>query len=154
MRVLTEARSLLNRLSGGLAVIAQDLMTKNPVRINEEAKVRDAVELLANLDVRHLPVVNADDEVVGMLSDRDLRALTVPAINAGEYEGRVMRALDAKVATVMSADVLTVDAEADVYEIVDLMLDNKVGAVPVVDSEGNLVGIISYIDVLRAAEFE
>jgi len=135
-------------------VIAQDLMTKNPARIAQDAKVRDAVGLLSELDVRHLPVVNSDDEVVGMLSDRDLRALTIPTFSAGEYEGKVIRALDAKVATVMSADVLTVDTDADIYEVVDLMLDNKVGAVPVVDPDGNLVGIISYIDVLRAAEFD
>jgi CBS domain-containing protein len=135
-------------------VIAQDLMTKNPARIAADAKVREAVDLLSSLDVRHLPVVNDQNEVVGMLSDRDLRGLTTPAVSAGEYEGRVMRALDAKVAAVMSADVITVDVEADVYEVVDLMLDHKVGAVPVVDPDGNLVGIISYIDVLRAAEFD
>jgi CBS domain-containing protein len=135
------------------AVIAQDLMTKNPARVSASAKVREAVQLLAELDVRHLPVVNDDNEVVGMLSDRDLRGLMLPVITGGELEARVMRALESKVVTLMSADVISVDTDADIYEVVDLMLDNKVGAVPVVDPEGNLVGIISYMDVLRAAEF-
>lgn len=49
----------------------------------------------------------------------------------------------------MSSNVLSVDTEADVAEIVDLMLEHKVGAVPVINGDGALAGIISYMDVLR-----
>ena len=57
--------------------------------------------------------------------------------------------LDSSVASFMSSDVLSVDTEADGAEIVELMLDNKIGAVPVTGENGELVGIVSYVDVLR-----
>lgn len=89
-----------------------------------------------------------------MLSDRDLRGLAVPDVNAGELQGTVIRALDASVATVMSSNVVSVEEEDEIEDVVELMLDTKVGAIPVVDGDGVLVGIISYIDVLRKATFE
>jgi CBS domain-containing protein len=49
----------------------------------------------------------------------------------------------------MSSNVLSVGLEADLAEIIDLMLDQRVGAVPVVDADGTLVGIVSYVDILR-----
>jgi acetoin utilization protein AcuB len=49
---------------------------------------------------------------------------------------------------------MSVDPEAEVDDIVELMLDSKVGAVPVVDRDRGLVGIVSYMDVLREAQFE
>jgi acetoin utilization protein AcuB len=52
----------------------------------------------------------------------------------------------------MSTDVLSVDPETDVGEVVDLMIEHRVGAVPVVDADSEeLVGIVSYMDVLRAS---
>jgi len=129
-------------------------MTPKPARVYENARVRDAVDLLSGLDVRHLPVVNEEEELVGMLSDRDLRGLAVPDVNAGELQGTVIRALDASVATVMSSNVVSVEEEDEIEDVVELMLDTKVGAIPVVDGDGVLVGIISYIDVLRKATFE
>ena len=85
-----------------------------------------------------------------MLSDRDLRSLSFPMFVGSEYAGDMRRALDAKVSELMSSDVLSVEVEANVSEAVELMLEHKIGAVPVVDADGVLVGIVSYMDVLRA----
>jgi CBS-domain-containing membrane protein len=128
---------------------AHDLMTEDPTTISMNAKVHKAICLLQTLDVRHLPVVDEEGALVGMLSDRDLRGLAFPEVLGAEYVGRVQAALDASVSSVMSSNVMSVELEADAAEIVDLMLDHKIGALPVVDADGALVGIISYIDVLR-----
>jgi acetoin utilization protein AcuB len=128
---------------------AYDVMTKNPVTIPMTARIRDAVRLLQTLDVRHLPVVDEQGALVGMVSDRDLGGLSFPEVVGAEYIGRVQGSLEATVASVMSSDVLSVSVEADVSEIVDLMLDFKIGAVPVVNSDDALVGIVSYVDLLR-----
>jgi acetoin utilization protein AcuB len=133
---------------------ASDLMTSSPATIRPEATIRQAVALLQDLDVRHLPVVDVEGRLVGMLSDRDLRALAIPFISGGESQGTLMTALGSPVSAVMSADVLSVDPEAEVDDIVELMLDSKIGAVPVVDRDRGLVGIVSYVDVLREASFE
>lgn len=133
---------------------ARELMTKEPIAIDPTATVSEAAELLQTLDVRHLPVVDDRGALVGMLSDRDLRSLTVPAYSGGEYVGDVRTKPDAAVASLMSGNVLSIDDEAKASEVVEIMLEHKVGAVPVVDADGMLVGIISYIDVLRALPIE
>lgn len=126
-------------------MIAEELMTKKPKTVPTSAKVRDALHLLQTLDIRHLPVVNEAKELVGMLSDRDLRSARLPP--EAEGNGSV---LDLRVAEVMSADPLSVSPDTDVGELIDHLVEHKVGAVPVVDEEsGELVGIVSYIDVLR-----
>jgi acetoin utilization protein AcuB len=128
---------------------ARELMTPTPVTATPMTTVRSAVELLHTLDIRHLPIVDEDGELVGMISDRDLRMVTLPFF-VGDDAGASRVALDARVASIMSGDVLSVEVEADAAEVVDLMLDFKIGAIPVVDDKGVLVGIISYIDILRA----
>jgi acetoin utilization protein AcuB len=128
---------------------AQDLMTEDPVTISTYSTVREAARLLQTLDIRHLPVVDEEGSLVGMLSDRDLRSLALPQMVGGEYSGDVQLGLDSRVASLMTADVLSVEAEDDVSTVVDVMLENKVGAVPVVDGDGALVGIVSYVDILR-----
>jgi acetoin utilization protein AcuB len=128
---------------------AHDLMTEDPTTVSMNATIQRAISLLHSLDVRHLPVVDEQGALVGMLSDRDVRGLAFPEVLGAEYIGTVQAALDAPVASVMSSNLLTVDLEADAAEIVDLMLDQKIGAVPVVDADGTLVGIVSYMDVLR-----
>jgi acetoin utilization protein AcuB len=120
---------------------ARELMTKKPTFIAEKARIREAVDILQSMEIRHLPVVNDDREVVGMLSDRDLREVR-------------SESLDSRVTDIMSSNVFSVEEEDDIEDAVELMLENKIGAVPVVDGDGALVGIISYVDVLRAAHFD
>lgn len=128
---------------------ARDLMTPDPIVVRETATVSEAVRLFQALEIRHLPVVNAAHELVGMLSDRDLRAFTIPDMIDGEWVGAIQLALEARVATLMSSDPLSVPLDADAPEIIDLMLDNRIGAVPVVDADGRIAGIVSYVDLLR-----
>ena len=70
-----------------------------------------------------------------------------------ENYDRVRERLLAPVSVLMTGGVVTAGREADVSELVDLMLDEKLSALPVVeDGTQQLVGIVSYIDVLRAAQ--
>jgi len=123
-------------------ITARELMTESPTVVDATATLKTAIEKLQALDIRHLPVVDTDGQLVGMLSDRDLRS----------YVG--VLPLDASVSSAMSTDVIAVEPEADVAEVIDLMLDNKIGALPVVDNDDVLVGIISYVDVLRELAHE
>jgi acetoin utilization protein AcuB len=130
-------------------ISAHDVMTEDPATISLTATVGDAVRLLQTLDVRHLPVVDDEGTLVGMLSDRDLRGLAFPQVSGEEYLGEIQTALEAPVSTLMSSDVVAVEVEDDVSLIIELMLDHKIGAVPVVDTDDSLVGIVSYVDLLR-----
>jgi acetoin utilization protein AcuB len=125
-------------------LVASDVMTPSPRTIRVSTTIGQALEILQSLDVRHLPVVNADREVVGMVSDRDFRGLPIPNLYQGSHIP-----LRAPVSEIMSSDVISVEEETAVKELIDLMIDNKLGAVPVVDGDDVLVGIVSYVDLLR-----
>lgn len=131
----------------------QDIMTEDPITLEASATIAQAIDLLGSLDIRHLPIVR-DNELVGMISDRDMRDFEIPAMlsASGAPDTGAARNHDS-VAALMQTDVLTVGGETDVSEVVRIMIDQKVGAIPVVDEmDGRLVGIVSYIDLLRAAE--
>lgn len=131
---------------------ASELMTPHPATVRANDRVSDAVQILQSLEIRHVPVVNAQQELIGMLSDRDIRSLAVPVIIDASWLGTAQSALDAPVSSLMTGAPIAVSLEADVGEIVDIMLDNNIGAVPVTDGDGRLVGIVSYVDVLRNVE--
>jgi acetoin utilization protein AcuB len=130
-------------------MIAADLMTSEPVVVQPDDDISTAVTLLEEASVRHLPVVNEQGELVGMVSDRDLRALLVPHFLRREVIEGLSAGAGAPVSTVMSGNIVSVDMEDDVSLVADLIMRHKVGAIPVVDADGKLVGIVSYVDLLR-----
>ena len=127
-----------------------EIMTREVETVNATATVGEAVDVLSELNVRHLPVLN-EGGLIGVLSDRDLRSLGLwPGSELGSYE-ELSKKYGMLVSSIMSGDVLTVDESTSVTDVIDLMLEQGVGAVPVVDAHGaELVGIVSYVDVLRA----
>lgn len=130
--------------------LVSEIMTPRPTAILHTASLRSALATMMELDVRHLPVVNEDHELVGMLSDRDLRGLPYVIREVDELLGAPGLELDVPVSRLMSADVLSAAPTDDVRDAIDVMLEHKVGAVPVVNPERRLIGIVSYLDALRA----
>jgi acetoin utilization protein AcuB len=127
-------------------------MTSHPEHIVATGSVQEAVNKLFELDARHLPVVDEHGELVGVLSDRDLREYSQPYEMQFENLSTSDEREVTPVSDIMSGDVISAHPEDDITEIIDMMIDQKVGAVPVVDPlDGNLVGIVSYIDILREA---
>lgn len=132
------------------AMIATDLMTENPRTIHHADPIRDALDALESMQIRHLPVVDDEGNLVGMLSDRDLGPLLRTSVEGAEAERLIVPLSTRKVSDFMSADVVSVSVDAEVTAIIETMLEERIGAVPVVDGEGGVVGIISYVDLLRA----
>ena len=131
-------------------MIARDLMTPDPMAVSPQATITEAWEIMREAEIRHLPVID-DGVLVGMVSDRDLARLGFARLIAAEGADALRRELDTRVGTVMSPDVVGIEPETDVGEIVELLLEHKIGALPVVDrSTDTVVGIVSYVDVLRA----
>jgi acetoin utilization protein AcuB len=129
---------------------AQDIMTADPTTVSPEAPVAEAWDLMRDRAVRHIPVVDRG-ELVGMVSDRDLAHFDLARLLTTEGAEALRRELSTSVVRIMSADVVAVDPEAELGEIVDLLVDNRIGAVAVVRTgTRELVGIVSYIDVLKA----
>jgi len=129
----------------------REIMTPEPYAVSVTSSVRHVLRMLAEADVRHLPVVD-EGLLVGIVSDRDLRSFGAMGPDALEQPELARRALAQPVSEVMSSDVVTVNPESDVAEVIDLMIEHRIGAVPVVEpGSKQLVGIVSYVDALRAA---
>jgi len=118
-----------------------DLMSTALVTV----RPRDTVER-ADLDmrlagIRHFPVVDDRNHLVGVISDRDiLRAF-------GVADTRLI-----VIADLMTTDVRTIAADASAADAVDLLLDNKIGCLPVVGDDGQLVGLVTETDFLEVAQ--
>jgi acetoin utilization protein AcuB len=111
------------------------IMTKHPETIHPDDTLAKAKEIMEVAGFRRLPVVK-DDEMVGMLTERDLRS------HAGYLEST-------KVNVAMSAPVISVGPNSTVQEAARLMLRHKIGGLPVLGS-GKLVGMVTTIDMLKA----
>jgi acetoin utilization protein AcuB len=128
---------------------ARDVMTANPVTVTPEATLAEVWDLMREADIRHVPVVQAG-VLIGMVSDRDLASLDGARVLTTDGAEALRRALATPVVTVMSADTIFVGMEDDLADVIELMLEHKVGAIPVVRAgTRDVTGIVSYIDVLR-----
>ena len=132
------------------------IMSRNILSVSPTATVREAIRLIEDSEVRHLPVVDGG-RLLGILSDRDLREFRIPLMVEIERFGDADRdqadaLLNTPVSEIMAADVVSVDSTETIESVIDAMIEYKVGAVPVIDRDTDeLVGIVSYVDVLRYA---
>lgn len=139
-------------------MIARDVMTPNPVTVTRRASLAEVRELMRERDIRHVPIVEAG-ALVGIVSDRDLAYLDNPhllaaeGIEAAKGVDAIRDELARPVATVMRSDVIFAEPETGLDEVIGLLLENKIGAIPVIRPDTReVVGIISHVDVLRAAQ--
>ena len=131
-------------------MLAKDIMTENPVTATELMSVAEALGLLYELDVRHLPVV-LGRELVGIVSDRDLSSFT--EADEDDVITAVESARAENVGHFMNTSPVKVDPETNIREVIELMLLHRVGAIPVADLDtGDLLGIVSYVDLLRVLQ--
>ena len=131
-------------------MIVREIMSPEPWATNVTSSLRHVLRLLAEADVRHLPILD-DGALVGIISDRDLRAVSALVDTSDDSEAR-RRALAQPASSLMSSNVISVHADAEVPEVIDLMIEHRIGAIPVVEpGTAKLVGIVSYVDALRAA---
>jgi acetoin utilization protein AcuB len=127
----------------------RDLMSRTPITASSDTSVLDARALMAKERIRHLPVTDSNGELLGIVTDRDIRlTLPSPATTLSVWE---MNHLLAKLAVgdVMTKSPITVDPDRDAREAAWLMLEHKIGALPVL-KDGRLVGILTETDLLRA----
>jgi len=127
------------------------LMTREPATVASDDTLLDAAARMADRNVRHLPVVDGERHVVGILSDRDVRTVVGDWLRPFRPSDAVVRARTYRVGDAMTREVFVVNQDAPFDEVVRVFTDQRVGAVPVVDDTDRLVGIISYVDVFRNA---
>jgi len=143
-------------------MLARDVMHRGPIiTVGPETTVEEAARLMLSLGISGLPVIDATNGVVGIITEGDLlrRAelgtekhrqswiayLASPGRLAAEYA----RAHGSKVGEVMTAGVLTAEADTPLDQIIELMEKKRIRRVPIVE-RGRLAGIVSRADLMRA----
>jgi acetoin utilization protein AcuB len=124
-------------------------MTHKVITVDQEASIFDAQELMAHNNIRHLPIVDQEQHLIGIVTDRDIRsALPYRFIDMSPDEREKIAAV--KVKDVMSKDPLSISPAYTIQDALLVIQNSKVGALPVVDDNNRLKGIISVRDLLRA----
>ena len=123
------------------------VMTRSPVTLALDATLSDAAEALLAGGFRHLPVVTLDGRLAGMLSERDLRSRL--GTEASAFLDATFDALQEPVAEAMTPDPMFVHVGAPLGQVLPIFADEGVGAVPVLDEGDRVVGIVSYVDLIR-----
>ena len=123
-----------------------DVMTTDPLTVTPTETIGQADELMNTKRIRQLPVVEGK-ELVGIVTDRDIRSFLSGSL-LEDPEARE-KALNTMVSEIMTTEPLTVSPEDDLEEVVELLIEEKFGGIPVVDKSAGLVGIVTYVDVLE-----
>ena len=126
----------------------RELMTGAPITVSPDTSVFDARRLMLKERIRHL-LVTDDRRLVGIITDRDIR-LNLPsqARSLSMWEVYYLLA-KLTVGQVMTKGVIIIGPDQDARAAAQLMLEHKVGALPVLDGEV-LIGILTETDILRA----
>lgn len=128
-------------------MLVKDVMKTQLVTLNADSKLGFAEDIMYLGRIRHLPVVRGDC-LVGILTQRDLYKASLTSMLTNWKENKEF--LDSiQVSEVMTKNVTTVSPDATVNDAAQIMIDKKVGCLPVVKEKNKLVGLITETDVLQ-----
>ncbi|HEB70524.1 MAG TPA: CBS domain-containing protein [Desulfobulbus sp.] len=129
----------------------QNSMTPGPKTIGPDMLVGRAIELLKEYDFRHLPVVDEENRLVGVVTDRDLRSAGPSTVLRGEERERVLEQVrETRIREIMSTDFVTLQPESTLDDALFLFQTRSIGAIPVVNRSGRIMGILSLNDLMAA----
>ena len=141
-----------------------DIMTADPITVEPQTSLTTAIQILAEKQITGLPVVNEGRELVGVISESDLMwketgVDTPPYImfldsviylqNPARYDKEIHKALGQTVGEVMSDKPITIEPNATIREAAHLMHEKHVRRLPVVDTLGKVIGILTRGDIIR-----
>ncbi len=126
-------------------------MTHKVIHVDPDSGIFKAQELMSENKIRHLPVTEPDGRLIGIVTDRDLRsALPYKFFKKSPGQEEKKNVSQLKIKDIMTRDAITISPTYTIQDALLMIQDAKVGALPVVDEEGLLKGIISVRDLLRA----
>ena len=128
-----------------------EIMRRDVVSVTVGEKL-DLTQDIMNLGrVRHLPVLDDEQRVIGVVSHRDLLAAAMTAVLDFDAKSRRTFLRSIEVAEVMAKDPVTVGPRASLGEVARILVERKIGCVPVVAENGELLGLVTESDLLEAA---
>jgi acetoin utilization protein AcuB len=120
-------------------MLVRDRMSSRPVTIRSDADYKMALHLMQEHSLHHVPVLDAGRRLVGIVAERDLLLAATRHLQSA-----------IEVAEVMHRQVTTATPDMPIAEAATLMVDNRIGGLPVVDADEHVVGVITETDIFRA----
>ena len=131
-------------------MLVRQRMSAHPILCEPDLPVSDALDRMKTEHIRRMPVIDKHGKLIGIVSDKDLlHASPSPATSLSVWEityllGKI------KIQDVMTRKVITVSADTPLETAARIMVDNKIGGLPVVDGDGAVIGIITETDIFKA----
>ncbi len=126
-------------------------MTPNPLTITPDTLVPEARNILREKDFRHLPVTDPEGRLLGMVTDRDIRSVYPSSILRGEERRKILKKVEGStVDGIMSTRLSSLNLNSTIDDALILLERQNVGALPVLDDDGKVVGIFSIRDLMKA----
>ncbi|TPW10028.1 MAG: hypothetical protein FD130_2332, partial [Halothiobacillaceae bacterium] len=134
------------------AQFAYQLMSSPVFTVSITATVADTLTLFKTRNFRHAPVMGEDGTIIGLVSDRDLLRFVVGRDEALPHENqeRLEERLASSIELLLRPRVLTASMDTEIRYVAKILYEQHVGAMPIVNNEGILLGIITRSDILRA----
>lgn len=145
------------------------VMTHNPIMVNPQTPLKQAIQILSEKQISGLPVVDDMGKLVGIISETDLMwqetGITPPAYimfldsviylqNPAAYERDLHKALGQTVGEVMSNNPITISPDQSLKAAAKIIQDHKVRRLPVVDDAGTVIGILTRGDIIRTMAYD
>ena len=126
----------------------RDYMTRDPLTLRDDDLLRQAVEIVMVRRIRHIPVLDRDGRLVGIVTDRDVQGTLPSPLSAAAPEEYEALLETTSLARIMTRDLITVAPDDLAAEAVETLLASRIDGLPVLEN-GRLVGIFTVRDALR-----
>ncbi len=125
-------------------MIVEEIMKKNVISLSKDDSLDEAIRIMNEFKIRHIPITDSEQRLIGLVTDRDLKEAG-PSILHNCDNNNV---LDQPLASIMKTDLITGHPLDFVEEVAAIFYENKIGCLPVV-SNNKLVGIITETDIFH-----
>lgn len=135
-------------------MLVREYMTPNPMSVSEDQSILETAELMKKHKIRRFPVLR-DNQLIGIVTDRDLRsAAPSQVVSFDTQERELMPELHSllsgiTIKEVMSREVITIRPEQTIVAAAQLMLKHRMSGIPVTDTAGQLLGILTETDIFK-----
>ena len=129
-------------------MLVENWMSKDVITVDVNDSMQDATRLLKEHNIRGLPVMEKG-KLVGVVTDRDLKKASASDATTLEIHELLYMISRIKVKEIMTKNPITIPVDSTIDEAAEVLLENKLSGAPVVDDKGQVVGIITQIDIFR-----
>ncbi|MDD2390227.1 MAG: CBS domain-containing protein [Desulfobacterales bacterium] len=131
------------------AITANQIMSSPVVTLTAETSLDSAWQLICDRRFRHLPVVDRQDKLIGIISDRDILRQTAQICRHQAYGSDHRDPVHITIQTIMKSQVLTAGPQTEIRKIARILFEERIGSMPIINAHDSLAGIITRSDILR-----